>query len=194
MAEPAKPAPSPRQRRNALETKAKIVATAQRLFASAGFAQTRLRDIADGAGVAVSLLPQHFGSKADLFEEALCEAMKASHAMDAPTRELGRVMIDYLAGSGDITIPAMIIRSIGDPVAHEITTRLLRGWIIPSLAQRLGPPHAQERAIEIAMLATGFLIYVRQISAGEVSERTKTNFAQMLQTIMDEECNIAPLL
>lgn len=36
------------------------------------------------------------------------------------------------------------------------------------------------------MLCTGFLIYARQLPVGEVSERTQTRFAQLLQAIVDE--------
>lgn len=182
--------PQPRltepRRRNAVETKARIICAAQQLFAAKGFAQAQLREIAALAGIAVSLIPQHFGSKAELFEVALIEAMRTNRALDAPVTALGRAMIDYVMGENDNQLPAMVILSIGDPVSQDITSRVLREQIIPQLAQRLGGPDARERAVEITMLATGFLVYTRQLPVGDVAERTKRKFASILQAIVDE--------
>jgi AcrR family transcriptional regulator len=175
-----------RRRRNAPETKARIIESAQQLFAAHGYAQAGIREIATHAGVAVSLVPQHFGSKAELFEAALLEAMEASPALDAPRDQLGRHLIDLVLNGGDMRLPAMVVLSTGDPDAREITARVTRDQIITNLAQRLAPPDARDRALEITMLCTGFLIYARQLPVGEVSERTRTRFAQLLQAIVDE--------
>jgi AcrR family transcriptional regulator len=186
MSQPAsleKPAP---RRRNAAETKARIVASAQKLFAAHGYAQAGMREIAGDAGVAVSLLVRHFGSKAELFEMAMIEAMKASPVLDGPQSEWGRAMIDYTLGEGDVRLPAMVVLSTGDPEAREITARVMRERIISELAERLGPPDARARAMEMTMLSTGFLIYARQLPVGEVAERTRRKLAELLQAIVDE--------
>ncbi len=173
------------RRRNAAETKAKIVEAAQQVFSVKGYAQAQLREIAAQAGTAVSLIPQHFGSKAELFEMALVEAMRTNSAMDAPRSELGCAMIDYVLGEGNNRLPAMVILSIGDPVSQDITTRILREKILTQLAQRLGGDDARERAVEITMLATGFLIYTQQLPVGDIGDRTKYKFSALLQSIVD---------
>lgn len=186
MSQPARTDPTKRQRRNAAETKARIIAAAQELFAAHGYAQAGLREIAAHAGVAVSLLPQHFGSKAELFEAALVEAMNSNTVLDGPRRDWGRAMIDYALGEGDIRLPAMVVLSTGDADAREITGRVMRDWILKTLAERLGPPDAHARALEITMLTSGFLIYGRQLPVGEVSPRTRERFARWVQAIVDE--------
>ena len=186
MSQPAEIQKPSRRRRNAAETKARIIASAQELFAAHGYAQAGIREIANHAGVAVSLVPQHFGSKAELFETAMLEAMAASTALDGPRGELGRRLIDIALNEADVRLPAMVILSTGDPDAREITARVTRERIITSLAAVLGPPDARDRAMEITMICTGFLIYARQLPVGEVSERTKTRFATLLQQIVDE--------
>lgn len=186
MAQPAKPERPPRKRRNASETKARIIKSAQQLFAAHGYAQAGIREIATHAGVAVSLVPQHFGSKAELFEAALTEAMAASTALEGPREQLGRKLVDLVVNGGDMRLPAMVVLSTGDPDAREITARVTRERIITGLAERLGPPDARDRAMELTMLSTGFLIYARQLPVGEVSERTRNRFAQLLQAIIDE--------
>lgn len=186
MSQPAsldRPAP---RRRNAAETKARIVEAAQRLFAAHGYAQAGMREIAADAGVAVSLLVRHFGSKAELFEAAMIEAMKANPVLDGPKRDWGRAMIDYTLNDGDVRLPAMVVLSTGDPEAREITARVMREQLLTELAERLGPPDARARALEITMLSTGFLIYGRQLPVGEVSMRTRRKFAELLQAIIDE--------
>jgi AcrR family transcriptional regulator len=180
---PALPA---RRRRNAAETKARILESAQILFAAQGYAQAGIREIARHAGVALSLVPQHFGSKAELFEAALLDAMAGSGALDGPRAELGRSMIDYALNEENVRLPAMVVLSTGDPDAREITARVTREKIVPALAAYLGPPNADDRAMEITMISTGFLIYARQLPIGAVGERTRERFATMLQAIVGE--------
>jgi AcrR family transcriptional regulator len=187
MSQPAQTEPPQRQRRNAAETKARIIEAAQQLFAAHGYAQAGLREIATHAGVAVSLLPQHFGSKAELFEAALIEALKSNPVLNGPREQWGRAMIEYALNDGDIRLPAMVVLSTGDADAREITGRVMREHILTELAERLGPPDARARALEITMLTTGFLIYGRQLPVGEVSARTREGFARQVQSIVDED-------
>jgi AcrR family transcriptional regulator len=175
----------PIRRRDTHRTKMRIIEAAKDLFAAQGYAQAGLREIAAQAKVAVSLLPQHFGSKADLFEAALLDAMAESTILDAPNRQWGAAMIGYMSGHGEVRLPAMVILSTGDAEAREITARVIRERLIPQLAERLGPPDALSRAMRITMLSTGFLIYGRQLPIGPVDKRTKDHFAQLIQAIVD---------
>lgn len=186
MSQPAEAPPRVRQRRNAPETKARIIAAAQQLFGAHGYGQAGLREIAARAGVSVSLLPLHFGSKAELFETALIEAMKSNPVLDGPRSGWGRRMVDHAMGEEDVRLPAMVVLSTGDAEAREIASRVLREAIIAELVERLGPPNARERAVEIIMISTGFLIYGRQLALGEIGERTKRRIARLLQDVIDE--------
>jgi AcrR family transcriptional regulator len=177
---------TPIRRRDSNQTKIRIIDAAMDLFAAQGYAQAGLREIAARAGVAVSLLPQHFGSKADLFEAAMLDAMSRSTILEVPKKEWGAAMIDYMSGDGEISLAAMVILSTGDAEAREISARVTREKIIPQLAQRLGPPEALPRALRITMLSTGFLIYGRQLPIGPVDADTKERFAQMIQAIVDQ--------
>lgn len=180
------PPPAARQRRNAAQTKRRIIVAAQQFFATRGYASTRLGDVALAAGVATSLIPQHFGSKADLFEIALTEAMAASRVLEVPDAQLAEVIIEHgLNDDQDIRLPAMIVLSIGEPNASEIAGRITREKIIPGLAARLGAPNGTERAMEITMISTGFLLYARQLPTGAVSEATKRDIIGILQAIID---------
>jgi AcrR family transcriptional regulator len=176
---------APIRHRDRDRTKMRIIEAAKDLLAAKGYAQTGLREIAAKAGVAVSLLPQHFGSKADLFEAALINAMGDFTILEAPRTHWGAVMIDYMSGDGEVRLPAMVILSTGDAEAREISARVIRERIIPELAERLGPPDALSRAMRITMLSTGFLIYGRQLPVGPVDKHTKHHFAKLIQAIVD---------
>jgi AcrR family transcriptional regulator len=175
----------PIRRRDRVRTKKRILEAAKDLFAARGYAQAGLREIAAQAGVAVSLLPQHFGTKADLFEAALLDAMAGSTILEVPKKQWGAAMIDYMSGDGEVRLPAMVILSTGDAEAREITARVIRELIMPQLAQRLGPPDALSRALRITMLSTGFLVYGRQLPIGPIDKHTKDHFAGLIQAIVD---------
>jgi AcrR family transcriptional regulator len=176
---------APIRHRDRDRTKMRIIEAAKDLFAAQGYAQTGLREIAAQADVAVSLLPQHFGSKADLFEAALIDAMGDFTILEVPRKHWGAAMIDYMSGDGEVRLPAMVILSTGNAEARAISARILQERVIPQLAERLGPPDALSRAMRITMLGTGFLIYGRQLPIGPVDEHTKHHFAKLLQAIMD---------
>ena len=179
------PIKTPIRRRDSARTKMRIIEAAKDLFAANGYGQAGLREIAAKAGVAVSLLPQYFGSKADLFEAALLNAMGDFSVLEVPRKRWGTALIDYVSGHGEVRLPAMIILSTGDAEAREIAARVIRERIIPELAERLGPPDAHSRALRMTMLSTGFLIYGRQLPIGPVDERTRVHFAQLIQAIVD---------
>lgn len=176
----------PKQRRNGPETRRRIILAAQRLFATRGYANTRLRDIAEVAGVAVSLLPQHFGSKEELFEAALAAAMSASLVLDTPNGQLANALIEHSLTDGEDTrLPAMLALSIADKGASQVASRIVREHMIPGLAARLGNPDGEDRALEIMMIASGFLLYARQLPLGTVSPTVAANVADAIQRVLD---------
>ena len=52
-------------------TEEKILSAAEMIFTDKGFAETRMRDIADKAGVNLALINYHFGSKDNLFAKVM---------------------------------------------------------------------------------------------------------------------------
>lgn len=176
----------PARRRNAAQTKARIVAAACRAFSGHGYAQAGIREIARDADVAPSLVVQHFGSKANLFEAALDHAMADPALFDGDRAEFGRRMARALVSEADITLPTMLILSIGDADARAITARITRERIIEQFALWLGPPNAQARAMNIIALCTGFVVYARNLPIGPVSQHSVDWLARTVQALVDE--------
>ena len=60
---------APQQKRNAAETRKRLLQAARRLFATANYVSVGIREIGAEAGVNPALISRYFGSKRDLFLE-----------------------------------------------------------------------------------------------------------------------------
>lgn len=81
----AAPAPAPARRRSSgLQTRAEIVAAAERHFAERGFAAARLEDIAADVGIRRAAIFYHFGDKQELYDAVLDEIFGGAMA-DLPS-------------------------------------------------------------------------------------------------------------
>lgn len=98
-------APAPVRRRNrGLETRAAIVAAAERHFAERGFEAARLEDIAADVGIRRAAIFYHFGDKQELYD-AVLDAIFAGGMAAMPSRGSAverleaslRGWIDYVA-------------------------------------------------------------------------------------------------
>ncbi len=110
------------------------------------------------------MLLRYFESKAGLFEAALRGTMRLDPVLAEGRERFGAHLADLLLRDDlDVNPPVLIALSSGDPVAVEITARVTEEQLIRPLAEWLGGPDARARAVEITMLATGFVIYARQL-------------------------------
>lgn len=170
--------------RNAAETRARILAAAQDAFAETGYAGVGIRDIARTAGVASSLLLRYFGSKAELFEEALVNAFYSRGFFVRDRENFGRRMAELVLSVGDAPMIPMIVLAHSDPAAREIARRLAQRHMVEGLAEWLGEPHAQARALDMLALLTGFFIHVHQLAMPAPPESADW-LARRLQDIVD---------
>jgi AcrR family transcriptional regulator len=184
----------PIRRRNAPATKARILEAAQRAFAQWGFARAGIRDIAAIAGVSSPMLLRYFGSKAGLFEAALVDGMQLAELFSVGRESFGANLAALLTNlEADVRSPAIVALATGDAEAQAITARVTEAQIIVPLAAWLGEPFGRARALEIVMVATGFVTYARQIplpaaTPDEASHLTGW-LAATIQAIVDRSNN-----
>ena len=69
--------PEVTRRRDATATRRALLQAARRRFAGQGYASTTVRQVADDAGVNVSLISRYFSSKEGLFEACLRSAAES---------------------------------------------------------------------------------------------------------------------
>ncbi len=186
-----KPRPASPKRRNAPRTKAGILAAAQDAFSKHGYSHTGIRDIAATAGVTSPMVLRYFGSKAGLFEAALIDAMRTEKVFHAGESGFGERLIEAFTNADlDIKPPSMIALSAGDPDAREIVSRVTAEHVIKPLGAWLGPPDANARALQITILAIGFVLFTRQFQLApahsSAAKKAAAWFARTLQNIVDE--------
>lgn len=99
-----------RTKEEALETRDRILDTAEKVFLKKGVARTSLADVADAAGVTRGAIYWHFKNKADLFEAMM-------DRVSLPMEE----MVSH-AGDRDIADPLAYVRRCALAVLERITS------------------------------------------------------------------------
>jgi AcrR family transcriptional regulator len=117
-------------RRDAAETRRRLLYAGRRRFALHGYERTTLRQIAADAGVNLALIKRYFGSKEGLFEAALAAAPEQLAELDdivADQARLAEVLSREIAGdawpeTGENPI-LLLLRSAGDPRTDALRRR-----------------------------------------------------------------------
>src|SRR5262249_823982 len=145
------------------------------------YSQTGIRDIADMVGVSSTILLRYFGSKAGLFEAALRDVIGAEIMLPADRDRFGRHITKLLVHPQlRLTSHPMVTFSTGAPEARDIATRVLREQMLGPIAQWLGPPDGEARALQVVALCTSFVLYSYQLTVMPGGERPDPRMAQWL--------------
>ncbi|MCA2261936.1 TetR family transcriptional regulator [Mycobacterium marseillense] len=181
-------------------TRQAILDAARTRFASDGFAATTIRQIAADAEVDASLVMQFFGSKSQLFAEAMSISPNAlarlSTAFEGPDAQLGeqvvRAFLDVWEGSPQESEP--LIAMLRGAIVNEQARTQLREFIQARLIDG-----ARSRAIDDAVLRAGLassmlvgLIMGRRIVgvpvlAGTAREKLVALAAPAIQSVLTSE-------
>jgi len=139
------PVDAPRRARNAVATKASLLAAAQDLFGTKGYERTTTREIGEAAGVDPALIVRYFGSKADLYLAAVAaeplddgEGPLDPEGADEPYTDLAEVIHVVLRrtarrGPGP-TLQALVHKETSDEIHRAATARLARKMVTPIAA------------------------------------------------------------
>src|SRR5919197_3556055 len=178
------------------DTKEQILDAARDALASAGYARTTTRAIADRAGVPVSLVHYHFGGKQQLLaavlareNERLLERQRTMFAGPEPLAEKWRIACEYLnedLRSGYVRILwELWAVGLGDEELAESWRNAIDGWrtLLTQVAADWAAEHELELPISPRALATlvgnAFLGAETEILAG-VSEQEAPHLEALL--------------
>lgn len=144
----------------ALDSREKILAAAEMLFAQHGYAGVGLREVADAVGLGKSSLFHHFRSKLALYEEVLARLLGRIAARVRPALKVAGSPAQRLAVWSDALIDAL--------AEHPHAARLCLRSI---LEEDPFPPQAQRRTLAfeeiLAELVAGFQKNVQEgVAAG----------------------------
>ncbi|GAB2844356.1 TetR family transcriptional regulator [Microbacterium insulae] len=170
MAEYAVPAPRRRRgrpRAGESDARERILAAAVEEFAAAGYDAATIRGIAARAGVDPALVHHHFGTKADLFGEAVHAPMRPDLALpeilEGDRDRVGERIVRYLLETWekpDVRKRGVVLlrAAIGNRLTTPLLAEFLSRELLSRLARALEVEDASLRASLVASQVAGLLI------------------------------------
>ncbi|HEU4323092.1 MAG TPA: TetR family transcriptional regulator [Roseiflexaceae bacterium] len=152
----------PRRPRNAVATRAAILAAARAGFGRDSYEHVGVRDIAAVAGVDAALVIRYFGSKERLFVEAVSQEFSLDSLLDGEREQFGERLARYMLEKGQTPgafDPLMaLLRSATNEQAAGLLRSVLEQQFIEPLARWLGGEQATERAALIVAYMIGLSV------------------------------------
>ena len=156
---------------HAIPVRARILQAAVQRFARNSYEETGLRDIAADAGVDVAYAHRCFGSKDQLFAQAVLASTGMQHVLAEEPRDLSRHLSaqvfhrDGQATPREIGPLDIIIHSLSSPAASRVVRDCIMREFVAPLGARLDDPAAMRAAVIAALLAgVGILRNVLEIA------------------------------
>ena len=181
---------SPR-RRDAAATREAILASAIRNFARAGYDGVGVREIAGDAGVTAMLVNRYFGSKEQLFAEAVevsfAPAVFVGESPRSLTRDAAAILVSRSASDADELAPFLImVRSSSNPRATEIVRDAIERHVGWRLSGQLPEPGARLRSDVVLSVISGVLVMRRVVGARAMNRRNAPDqLATLLEAVLD---------
>ncbi|MET9348123.1 TetR family transcriptional regulator [Streptomyces termitum] len=172
----------------------RILEAAREQFAERGYDKTSVRGIAKAAGVDPALVHHYFGTKDEVFAAAIEvsfePALVVPALLDGPRDAVGERLARFFVGIWENPATrAPLLAVIRSAVTHEAAAKVLRGFVLRRLLERvadgLAVPDPKFRA-ELAasqMMGIVLLRYVIRVEplASEDPERIVAEVAPTLQ-------------
>lgn len=147
------------QRRNAVATRGRLLASARRRFLQDSYENVSLREVSSDARVDVALVGRYFGSKEELFREVLCgpddEWLDQLAKADDLAARLAVLAVDGKENEDGDRLERMLIilRSMSSPQAASLAHASFQQEVLQPLAKLLTGPAPEMRAgIALAVL------------------------------------------
>ena len=180
----------PSRPRNAAATREAILSSAISNFARAGYDGVGVREIAGDAGVTAMLVNRYFGSKEQLFAEAV-EASFAAPAFVAEqprfsARETAAALVARSAPGGDELAPFLImLRSASNPRSAEIVVDAIERHVGRRLARQLSGPGRQLRSDVVLSVISGVLLMRRVAGTRALNSRDMDGLTDILEAVFE---------
>ncbi|MEV5834201.1 TetR family transcriptional regulator [Nocardia sp. NPDC052112] len=140
-------------------TRARILAAARRVFATVGFERATIRGIATAAEVDKSSVIQYFGSKLQLFREAVHWDIPFDRILSSdPTRTASnhvRGILESWAAQPDGPMVVLLRASLTSDDAAEILRAHITEQAVDKLAATIDAPDARLRAALVQAMLMG---------------------------------------
>lgn len=176
--------------RNAAATREAILNSAIRNFARAGYDGVGVRKIAGDAGVTAMLVNRYFGSKEQLFAEAVETSFAPPVFIAENPRHIARAAAAALVArsdpDGEHIAPFLImLRSASNPRSAEIVRDAIERHVGRRLARQLPEPGRQLRSDVVLSVISGVLLMRRVVGARALNQRDDVRLVELLEAVFD---------
>ena len=188
------PSPPPARRRNAAATREAILTSARRAFAKAGYDGAGVREIAAGAGVTAMLVNRYFGSKEQLFAEAIAASSATPTILTAENLRSSNLGETIAATLVDITQAAdtplegflIMLHSASSKRAAEIGREQIENGHQKTLTTALVGELAPQRAALVLSLVAGFQVMRQMIGLSALAEADRSDLIRVLAPLLQQ--------
>ncbi|MEV4068718.1 TetR family transcriptional regulator [Nonomuraea fuscirosea] len=182
-----RPAPD-RRRRDAAATRQAILDAAVAAFTRHGYDGVGVRDIAGNAGVTAMLINRYFGSKEQLFAEAVDVAFAPRTVITGTGRELAastaRTLVSRTAPDAEELGPFLLmLRSAANPRAAEIMREAIGRHAGRHLTEELSGAGAEVRAELMLAVQAGVWLMRHVIGTPALAEAHSEDLAPLVTTL-----------
>jgi AcrR family transcriptional regulator len=179
--------------RKGQRTRRRILETARRVFADVGYERATIRSIAAAAGVDKSSVTQYFGTKQNLFREAVHWDIRIA---EVTTEDPGQSAENYARGmlaawASDPNSPmAVLLRtSLTSEDAAEILRTHITSQAVNALAARIDSPEARLRAALVGAVLMGiarqrYLLRIPDLADADIEDILRL-VTPLLRTLID---------
>lgn len=157
--ETGNPAGAPESERKGQRTRRQIVEAARAVFADVGYERATIRGIASAANVDKSSIVKYFGTKQNLFEEAVTWTIPIGDVIsDDPTEtaeNLARGMLAAWAADPNSPMAVLLRASMTSDQAAKILRTHITSHAITAIATTIDTPDARLRAALVGAMLMG---------------------------------------
>jgi len=181
------------RRRNAQATRDDILASARAAFARSGYDGAGLREIAEGAGVTAMMIGRYFGSKENLFAEAVAAAMSetellGSNILSSPdmAREMAAALVRITAPEAPILEGFEIaLRSAASNTAASLSREHIEAQKLKRLVDGLQGEDREGRAALLIALVAGLQTMRQVIGLTPLAKADPEQLTDLLASVLE---------
>jgi AcrR family transcriptional regulator len=183
--------------RKGQRTRRRILETARRVFAEMGFDRATIRGIAAAAGVDKSSVTQYFGTKQNLFREAVhWDIPIAEVTTDDPgqsAENYARGMLAAWASDPNSPMAVLLRASLTSEDAAEILRTHITSQAVNTLAATINSPDARLRAALVGAVLMGiasqrYLLRIPDLATADIEDILQL-VTPLLRTLIDPNHN-----
>lgn len=182
------------KKRDAVATRAAILAAAHQRFLRESYDNVGLRDIAGDAGVDVALISRYFGGKEGLFREVVSDDSRPDLFREPQSvDELPTFLAQLVSEDEDeerherMEMFVIMLRSASSPKAAAIIRELVDRDVIEPLTRLIGPGEGELRANMLLsiLMGVGVLQSIMRVDCLSCTESDREIFTERFRCLFE---------